>query len=113
VQKGQSSTLLDVKLPMPYVITAAGFVEKYGPDERYNYLQFLSGVRCPVLVTLGSVEAASNMAFRGAAEALAELGKRHRQLAVATIPGGDHFYTGVRPQLLAHVESWLRGAVPT
>jgi fermentation-respiration switch protein FrsA (DUF1100 family) len=96
---------------MPYVITAAGFVEKYGPDERYNYLQFLSRVRCPVLVTLGSVEAASNMAFRGAAETLAELGQR--QLAVATIPGGDHFYTGVRPQLLAQVEAWLRRAVPS
>jgi pimeloyl-ACP methyl ester carboxylesterase len=113
VQKGDSSALLDVKLPMPYVITAAGYVEKYGPDERYNYFRFLSSVRCPVLVTLGEVEAASNMAFRGAAEALADLGQRHRQIAVATIPGGDHFYTGVRPQLLAHVESWLRGAVPS
>jgi alpha/beta superfamily hydrolase len=108
VQKGESSALMDVKLPLPYVITAAGFVEKYGPEERYNYLRFLTGVRCPLLVTLGSVEAASNMAFRSAAEALKELGQRCPQLAVATIAGADHFYTGVRPQLLTVVESWLK-----
>ena len=106
VQQGRPAALLDVKLPMPYVITAAGFVEKYGPEERYNYLRFLSAVRCPVLLTLGTVEAASNMAFRGAAEAVAELGQR--QVTVAMIARGDHFYTGVRDELIAKVEVWIR-----
>jgi alpha-beta hydrolase superfamily lysophospholipase len=106
VQQGKPAVLLDVKLPMPYVITAAGYVEKYGPDERYNYLRFLGAVRCPVLLTLGTVEAASNMAFRGAAEAVTKLGQR--QVTVAMIAGGDHFYTGVRDELIAKVEAWIR-----
>ncbi len=106
VQEGQPLTLLEVRLPLPFVIAAAGFVEKYGPEERYNYLRFLSAVRCPVLLTLGSAEAQNNMAFRGAAEALGEL--RYGQLTVETIAGADHFYTGTRPQLLDRVESWLR-----
>src|SRR5262249_50029263 len=58
VAAGQPSALLDVKLPLPFVITAAGFIEKYGPEERYNYLRFIGSVHCPVLVTLGSVEMA-------------------------------------------------------
>src|SRR5262249_13795541 len=34
VASGQPLTLMEVKLPLPMVITAAGYVEKYGPDER-------------------------------------------------------------------------------
>jgi pimeloyl-ACP methyl ester carboxylesterase len=110
VEAGQPAALLDVKLPLPFVVTAVGYVEKYGPDERYNYLRFLASVPCPTLVTLGSIEVANNMAFRGAPEALAELGDRRGRLTVATVGGADHFYTGVRPDLLTRVEGWLRSA---
>jgi dienelactone hydrolase len=108
VQQGQPTALLDVKLPLPFVITPAGYLEKYGPDERYNYLQFVAGVACPTLITLGGVEVEDNMAFRGAPEALADLAARQGQLTVATIAGADHFYTGVRANLVARVEAWLR-----
>jgi alpha/beta superfamily hydrolase len=106
VQSGESLALLDVKLPLPFAIAAAGYVEKYGPDERYNYLRFLAGVSCPALITLGGIEVQNNMAFRGAAEALADLGQR--QLTVETIGGADHFYSGVRADLLTRVEAWLQ-----
>jgi alpha-beta hydrolase superfamily lysophospholipase len=106
VAEGQPLALMEVFLPLPFVITAAGYVEKYGPEERYNYLRFASGVRCPVLITLGSLESESNMAFRGAAEGLAAL--PCQQLTVTTIPGADHFYSAARPELLARLESWLR-----
>jgi alpha/beta superfamily hydrolase len=95
-----------VRLPLPFVITAAGYVEKYGPEERYNYLRFVSAVRCPVLLTLGGMEMQNNMAFRGAAEALADL--RHADLAINIIPGADHFYTGTRVELVDRMEAWLR-----
>ena len=64
VQAGRSGALLEVHLPLPIAITAAGYAEKYGPDGRYNYLKVLSGVRCPTLVTLGEIEIANNLAFR-------------------------------------------------
>ncbi len=108
VQQGQPSALLDVKLPLPFAITAAGYVEKYGPDERYNVLRFAAGVPCPTLVTLGSVEVENNMAFRGLPEAMAALAVKQPLLQTLTIPGADHFYTGVRGELLAQVETWLR-----
>jgi DNA-binding beta-propeller fold protein YncE len=49
VSYGQPAALMDVKVPMPFVITAAGYLEKYGPDERYNFLRFLASVKCPTL----------------------------------------------------------------
>lgn len=107
VAQGQPAALLEVKLPLPFVVTAAGYVEKYGPDERYNYLRFAGSGHCPVLLTLGEIEAIHNMAFRGAAEALVEIARRHPGLTVETIPGADHFYSAARPQLLSSVETWL------
>ena len=106
VQAGQPASLMDVRLPLPFAITAAGYVEKYGPDERYNYLRFLPGLRVPTLITLGAIEAEHNMAFRGAAAELAE--SRLRALTVTTIAEADHFYSKGRDALIARIDEWLR-----
>ncbi|HZT82824.1 MAG TPA: GNAT family N-acetyltransferase, partial [Gemmataceae bacterium] len=111
-QAGRPTALLDVQLPLPFVITAAGYVEKYGPDERYNYLRFLPAVACPTLLTFGSAEVGSNMAFRGAPEAAQEIAARRPHLRVEIVPGADHFYSAARPDLLARVEAWLRATLP-
>jgi alpha-beta hydrolase superfamily lysophospholipase len=108
VREGRPTALLEVTLPLPFVITAAGYVEKYGPDERYNVLRFAAAVPCPTLVTLGGVEVDNNMAFQGLPAALAELAVRQSRLSVEVIPGADHFYTDVRPEVVARVEAWLR-----
>jgi pimeloyl-ACP methyl ester carboxylesterase len=108
VAGGQPLALLEVKLPLPFVVTAAGYVEKYGPDERYNYLQFIRGIRCPVRVTLGSIEVENNMAFRGAPEELQALAARYAHIQAATVAGADHFYTEARAALIGQVEAWLR-----
>jgi alpha-beta hydrolase superfamily lysophospholipase len=108
VRNGEPAALLDVKLPLPFVITAAGYVDKYGPDERYDYLRFVAGVPCPTLITLGGAEVETNMAFRGAPEALAAVAARHPRLRVTVLDGADHFYTAARPELAELVESWLR-----
>lgn len=106
VQSGHPGTLLEVKLPLSFVISAGGYVEKYGPDERYNFLNFTRSVRCPTLITFGSIELEKNMAFRGSPEAIAELGNRSGRLMTEIIQGADHFYTSVRGELIAKIEEW-------
>jgi pimeloyl-ACP methyl ester carboxylesterase len=105
VAAGEPLALVEVRLPLPVIITAGGYVEKYGPDERYNYLRFLERVHCPVLVTLGEVECAGNVAFRDSAQAVAQTAPG---VQVEMVPGADHFYTGVREELVRRVEAWLR-----
>ena len=105
---GQAGTLLEVKLPLPFLITAGGYLEKYGPEERYNYLRFAAAVPCPSLVTLGGIETTNNMAFRDAPQALEELAAKRKNLSVEMIPGADHFYTGVRDVLWSRLETRLR-----
>ncbi len=108
VEAGQPGALLDVKFPLPFVITAAGYVEKYGPEERYNFLRFVGGVSCPTLITLGALEVESNAAFRGSPEALQPLTDRYPRLQVRTVAGADHFYSGAREDVIALAEGWLR-----
>jgi pimeloyl-ACP methyl ester carboxylesterase len=108
IAEGQPGALLDVKLPLAMVITAAGYAEKYGPDERYNYLRFVGSVRCPVLMTLGEIEMANSTAFRGAVEVVAETCHGRPHLAVEVIPGADHFYSNARAELISRIENWLR-----
>ncbi len=112
VEAGQAGELLEVSVPLPFLVTAAGYVEKYGPDERYNFLRFLRGFSGPVLLTFGSREVESNAAFRGVPEALAAQGARHPRLRTTIIDGADHFYTGRRDEVAAQVEAWLHEPRP-
>jgi alpha/beta superfamily hydrolase len=94
--------------PYPYIITAAGYVDKYGPEERYDFLKLLSGIACPVLITLGGKEVQSNMAFQELPPKLAALVEGTALVKTELIPDADHFYTGLRRELVDRIESWLR-----
>jgi pimeloyl-ACP methyl ester carboxylesterase len=108
VKAGQGEELFTSKFPYPLLITAAGYVDKYGPTERYNVLQFAADLGCPALFTYGSKElAGGGIAFAGMPEALMALPHAERR-SVAVIEGADHVYTGVGEVLAARIAQWLR-----
>jgi alpha-beta hydrolase superfamily lysophospholipase len=105
--EGKPGALIEVRMPLPMHITAAGYCEKYGPDERYNYLNLLHAVRCPALVLFGGKEVIDNVAFQQAPEEVARWQAKRSHLEVDVIPGGDHFYTGVRDAAWQRIDRWL------
>lgn len=107
VEEGKPQTIVDVMVPYPYVATAGQYVEKYGPEERYNFLAYLPRVRCPLLVTIGTAEAETLMTFRGLPQEVRETIGQHPNVSFASIPGADHFYSEQRAQLWEVVETWL------
>ncbi len=112
VADGRGEELLLVRFPLPYYVSAAGYVDRYGPEERYNVLRLLDRVRCPTLVTYGSSELQADVAFHGMSEAVAELATEANRLQVAVIAGADHIYTGLHDALAARIASWLKGQQP-
>jgi pimeloyl-ACP methyl ester carboxylesterase len=108
VRGGRGEALMEVKFPLPYVVSAAGYVNRYGPDERYNVLTLLDRVAVPTLVTYGSREVQADLAFVLMPEAVEPLSTPANSLQVAVIAGGDHQYTGVHGALAARIETWLR-----
>jgi pimeloyl-ACP methyl ester carboxylesterase len=111
VAAGRGETLMDVKFPIPYLVTAEGYLDKYGQAERYNILNLLPRVDCPALVTFGSIEAQTHEAFRALPEEVEKLAGKSPRLQVATIAGADHVYSGARSELLARIMGWLRSGM--
>ena len=106
VENGNADTLIDVRFPIPYLVTAAGYLDKYGPGERFNVLNHLGRLPCPTLFTFGSVEVRDHIAFAGLPEAIEAA--EHAHLQVATIAGADHVYSGTRTELASRITRWLR-----
>lgn len=112
VAEGRPEALLEVTFPLPYVVTAAGYLDKYNRDERYNISNHLGTITAPTLVTYGSLEVQSNVAFRDMPAQIEAVATGERVLQVAEIAGADHFYSGARSELIARVERWLRRTLP-
>jgi pimeloyl-ACP methyl ester carboxylesterase len=108
VRKGQGEELFTSKFPFPLLISAASYIDKYGPAERYNLLKFAGEFSCPVLFTYGTKElAGGGVAFAGMPEALGGLAGGERR-TIRVIDGADHFYTGVGDVLAQTVVDWLQ-----
>ncbi len=110
VDQGQDDELIEIRFPLPLQISARGYLDKYGPGERYNLLEFISQIRSPLLVTFGSLEVErGSIAFAGLPEAI--------QHAVAANPdwpgtidvvqGADHHYSDRRDELADMLTQWL------
>jgi pimeloyl-ACP methyl ester carboxylesterase len=108
IAAGNPEAIMDIHFPLPYLITAAGYVDKYGREERYNVLNLVERLRTPTLFTFGGSEIQQGIAFRGTVEALEEKKAAGANLTTAVIASGDHHYTGVQGDLLNTIERWLR-----
>lgn len=108
VQEGRGETLLGVSQPLPIVITASGFLEKYGPDDPLDYLPVLSRVTCPRLIVLGNQLVEMNAAFADLPMELAEIGLPMLQLRVECVDGGDINFRNDPTEPWRRLREWLR-----
>jgi len=107
VNAGREDELLLVDFPLKYYVSAGGFVDRYGPEERYDVVGLLDRVRVPTLVTYGSSEVQGNIAFRGMPEDVEKEATAANMLQVAVIAGADHIYTGCHDALAGRILWWL------
>ncbi|MFO0897766.1 MAG: alpha/beta fold hydrolase [Pirellulales bacterium] len=110
IADGKPHTLLEATFPIPLVISAAGYVDKYGPAERYNILRYLPRIGCPALVTFGALELLDAAAFQGLPEEINAMAADHA-LDTAVIPGANHLYTGTYAALEDRIANWLRARI--
>jgi pimeloyl-ACP methyl ester carboxylesterase len=106
VEAGHPDELMLVEFPLTYWVSAAAYVDRYGPEERYNVLGAIPRVRAPLLVTYGSRELDADVSFQGMPEEIEKLSaEQARQVAV--LAGGDHLYSTVELALADRIEVWL------
>jgi pimeloyl-ACP methyl ester carboxylesterase len=101
ISAGKPLRLIEVTVPLPLLITAAGYIDKYGPQERYDLLKFAGGVACRSLYFFGQNELNStHPAFAGLDEAMRQLAiQTAANITVQVIDGADHFYVGRHAEL--------------
>lgn len=107
VALGRPDALVPVNFPLPFVATPAGYLEKYGPDDPYDYLPCLQKITSPVLVLIGSESAETSAAFAGAAEALAELRRASPHIAVEVVAGANINYANGQNVPFERGARWL------
>jgi pimeloyl-ACP methyl ester carboxylesterase len=106
VTAGRGETLLDVTFPLDFLFSAASYLEKYGPDEKYNFLRQMDQLKAPALFVFGGVEI-EEVNFRGLPEAVAGAASPTQRVQVATIAGANHVYTGQIDALSHKIRAWL------
>lgn len=109
---GRGHEMIEIRFPVSYAISAAGYIDKYGPEERYNVLRFVDRVECPMFFAYGTQELRPHTAFYGVPEALEALRGGRNNLRCVVIAGADHNYVSGQLELYAHVEKWLRTLTP-
>jgi alpha/beta superfamily hydrolase len=103
IAAGQPQGLFQATFPYPLVLTAATFRDKYGPEERYNFLNLASKLNTPVDFIYGQQELDDhNSAFSGIVQDI-EAAPWASAFAISVIPGANHFYAGQWPRLIDEV----------
>ncbi len=109
VDAGRGETLMEVLYPLPYFVTAAGYLDKYGVDERYHTPRLILQVSTPTLVTFGTEELGAGGAFAGLPEEIERLRAAGETSAeVRILAGANHQYLGCHAELAGVLLRWLR-----
>jgi pimeloyl-ACP methyl ester carboxylesterase len=107
VAQGQPEQLLAVTQPLPFLATAAGYVEKYGPEDRYDFVPLLLRLKCPVLILFGSESIKTSPAFDGLDTALTEVVAGNSAIACEIVAGANINYTGCENVPFTRAAAWL------
>lgn len=108
VAEGRPDELLSVRQPLPLVLTAAGFLAKYGPHDDYDLLHHLPRITCPTLIVLGTGSVATSPAFDTLPDALRTLQPNHTQITLELVDGADTIYRGCEQIPFERTAAWLR-----
>jgi pimeloyl-ACP methyl ester carboxylesterase len=105
IADGKGDQLLSVAQPLPIIITAAGFVEKYGPGDPLDYVPILPRIRCPKLIVLGQQTVDANPAFDDLPNAVAAA--QDPTCSCQVIPGADINYRNEPIEVWRRIRGWL------
>jgi pimeloyl-ACP methyl ester carboxylesterase len=107
IEAGHPNALLDVKIPLPFLFSAGSYLEKYGPDEKFNFLRMIDQIELPTLFAFGGLEVEREMPFREMPEAVTNAVSPRQPIRLVTIAGANHVYSGQVEELSYKIRAWL------
>ena len=108
--EGRAMDLMPVNFPIPQMFSAAAYLDKHGPTERYNLVTHAPKVRVPLLAVAGSLE--THTRLRDIPQDLVTAAVNSPKAEYAIIEGGDHSLTNRRQEAADTVLTWLASLQP-
>lgn len=92
VSRGEGHAYFAARQPVPYVTTAAGYLEKYGSEDRYDFVPWLPRIACPVLLLVGEQSERESPAFAETVAVVQHDARLAGRVTVRRVPRADIGY---------------------
>lgn len=103
--EGRSQELISAGFPIRQLFSAASYLDKHGPAERYNLVKLAPRIKIPMFVVAGALE--THTRLRDMARDLALAAVNSPKVECVIIEGGEHALSNRRAEASAAVSSWL------
>ena len=103
--EGRALDLFYVDFPIKEMFSAAAYLDKHGPPERYNVIQHAPKIRVPLFVLSGSLETHTRLLDVPQDMIIAAVNSPRAEYLV--LEGGNHSLTNMMPEAGAAVLDWL------
>ena len=110
IAEGEPEGLFRVGHPIPQLFSAASFLDKHGPEEKYNLINRAHGIRVPMLTLNGSLETHSRL--RDMAQDLAAAAVNSPKAETLMVEGGEHSLVNRTTEASDAVLKWLAALTP-
>jgi alpha-beta hydrolase superfamily lysophospholipase len=103
--EGRAMDLFSVDFPIKEIFSAAAYLDKHGPPERYNIIQHAPKIRVPLFVLAGSLETHTRLLDVPQDMIIAAVNSPRAEYQI--LEGGVHSLNNVLPEASAAVLNWL------
>ena len=107
---GKGRELFDAGFPIKQLFSAVSYLDKHGPEERYNLINLAPGIKIPMFVLGGSLE--THTRLLNMAKDLAEAAVNSPQAEYKIIDGAEHAIANKKKEASTTVLGWLSSLSP-
>ena len=108
--EGRALELMKAEFPIPQYFSAASYLDKHGPAERYNLVTLAPRVKIPLFTFAGSLETHTRLIDMASDLALTAVNSPRAQHII--IEGGNHSLQNRKEEAALAVLNWLASLAP-
>ena len=102
--------LMEVRFPIAQMFSAASYLDKHGPAERYNLVSLAPRITAPMLVMGGELE--THTRLRDCPQDMVTAAVNSPRAEYHIVPGGNHSLLNSMDKASARVLEWLASLAP-
>ena len=106
----RAQELMELRFPIAQMFSAASYLDKHGPGERYNLVDLSPRIKVPMLVMGGELE--THTRLRDCPQDMVTAAVNSPRAEYVIIPGGNHSLLNSMEKASAMVLDWLGSLAP-